>query len=408
MSYTPIENIEVGQVLSENVHDINGRLLLSRGQAIESKHIRVFKIWGIAEIKVDDETSAPSQDAPEIDQGKMDVAEASSRHLLMNIDLGRPAAEAVFKCIVNYRYENDFKPTCASPVQLESVDPSNLNFADIKKKVAGGKIKLPEVPTIVIKLNEVMDDPHASSSDVAQIVGSSPSLSTILLRIVNSAAFGLPVKVDSIVRAVSLLGNREISSLAIGISVMQAFQDIPEKIIDMSSFLIHSLACATITRIIAALANIRNTEQLFIAGLLHDVGKLILFKYFPDHSLALLSQHRSEENQQSLYKIEKATIGITHSKIAGLLLKKWNFPDSLQNNIIHHHNPSLADHTEAAVIIQLADIIAHGTGFGSSGECTPPGFDEDAWEQVGVSYNTISMAIRQATHQLKTIKSILG
>jgi putative nucleotidyltransferase with HDIG domain len=406
MRYIPIDSVKEGVVLSDDVHDINGRLLLSKGQQIKSGHIRILKIWGVPEIKVIGDEAA-SSDAVEFDSEQMEHVEASIRKLFLNIDIDRPAGKTAFQSIVAYRCEHNPALPCEDVVPaIESA--ADVSFRDIQQKIKNGRIKLPEMPAIVIELNKVLDDPHASANDVARIVSSSTSLASLVLKICNSAAFGLPVKVDSIVRAVSLLGGREISSLAISISVMRAFRDIPSKLIDMPSFFIHSLSCATLTRIIAALANIGNPEKLFVAGLLHDVGKLILFKYFPEQSASMLRQLHSEGNRRSLLEIERAETGTTHGRIAKLLLNKWNFPDRLQNNIVHHHQPSRAEAPAEAAIVQLADIITHGMGSGNSGERILPGFDQEAWEQVGIAHNTIKMAIRQASHQLNTIRTIFG
>jgi putative nucleotidyltransferase with HDIG domain len=407
MLYVPIDTVETGQQLDADVHDINGRLLLSKGQVIEPKHLRILRIWGIAEVCVANCNQSPEVQADEVDPVKMARVEESTQQLFAKIDLGHPLMETVYHSVVAYRYEQDllsgwkqFEPS-QKPPQVD------LQVNEIQRKIQRGEIKLPEVPTIVIKLNALMDDPHASTNDVAQIVSSSPSLSAILLRIVNSAAFGLPTKVDSVMRAVSLLGTRQISSLAVGICVMQAFNGIPGNVIDMSAFIIHSLACATIARIIAALANIRNTEQIFIGGLLHDIGKLILFKYFPDQAKALITIQENGNLNQPLFEIEKATIGVTHAQIAKLLLKQWNFPDQLNDAVVCHHTPSRARVPAEASIIQIADIITHGTSLGSSAERIIPGFDEEAWEHVGMPANMVKLAFRQAIHQLKAIKSII-
>ncbi len=407
MRYLSIDTIKDGQILQEDVHDINGRLLLSRGQAIEPQHIRIFRIWGIAEVRVTSGEQGCEADTGVIDPAKMARVEESIRPLFAKIDLKDPVIKAVYESLVEYRYDRDIFPAHEKFKSAKEPLHVDLTANDIQRKIQRGDIKLPEVPTIVIKLNTLMEDPHASSNDVAQIVSSSPSLSAIMLRIVNSAAFGLTTKVDSIARAVSLLGTRQISSLAVAISVMQAFGSIPGNLIDMSAFIIHSLSCATIARIIAALANIRNTEQIFIGGLLHDIGKLILFKYFPDQVKGLLKIQDDGNFSQSLFEIEKKSIGMTHAQIAKLLLKQWHFPDQLKDNVFCHHTPSRAHCPAEAAIIQLADIIAHGTGFGGSAERIIPGFDSKAWNHVGMPANTIKMAIRQATHQLETIKEII-
>lgn len=406
MSFFPVDNLDEGSILDDDVHDINGRLLLSKGQVISPKHIRVLKIWGVTEVNVVNEADASADEAIEADPLKMARVEEAVQLLYVNLNLDHSIMEQIYRCAVDHRYENDLIPAVVKSSQIKEPSSADLNFKAIQNKINHSGIKLPAAPTLVVKLNRVMEDPHASASDVAQIVSTSPSLTALMLRIVNSAAFGLPRKVDRISRAVSLLGTREISSLALGISVMQAFRNIPDDLIDMTSFMMHSLACATIARILAALANISHTEQLFIAGLLHDIGKLILFKYFPEHAKALFCLSLNPGGDRSVYEIEKSTMGKTHSQVARLLLKKWNFPRSLQDNIICHHTPSRSQTPAEAAIIQVADIMAHGMGFGSSGERIIPGFDENAWEQTGISPNTIKMAIRQATHQLKAAESI--
>lgn len=393
-------------MLDEDVRDINGRLLLSKGQVINSKHLRIFKIWGITEVCIVDDAGGAESGAIEKDPEKMERAQASVQLLFSKVDPDIPVVGQVIQCAVDHHYAKDVSESYEKSLETKGASDVPLSSKEIQRIIGRNELKLPESPAIVVKLNKIMDDPLASASDVAQIVSTSPSLAAVIIKIVNSAAFGLPTKVERISRAVSLLGTRQISALATGVCVMQEFRDIPRDLIDMTSFLIHSLSCATITRILAAMANIQNTEQLFVAGLLHDLGKLILFKYFPEYSRALFRKARFQDGKKSVYELENATIGKNHSLIARLLLRKWNFPSDLQANIVHHHSPSRADNPKEAAIIQMADMITHGIGFGSSGEHIIPCFDAESWDKVGISSSTIKGTVRQASHQLKTIESI--
>ena len=119
------------------------------------------------------------------DEGLRDRAEEEARQLLTHVDLNHPLMKTVCVCIRDYRYTNDVNQTCERAACEAQKPPSDLNFDDIQKKIERGALKLPEMPAIVVKLNEVINDPHASASDVAQIVSSSPSLSTILLKMLG-------------------------------------------------------------------------------------------------------------------------------------------------------------------------------------------------------------------------------
>ena len=144
---------------------------------------------------------------------------------------------------------------------------------------------MPEIPSVVFELNEVISNPMSSAEQIAEVVNRSPSLTALLLKIVNSSFYGFPSKIGKVSHAVTLIGTREISSLALGISILSLFKNIPKNIFDMYSFLKHSLACGILSRVLAAHLNSSQTEQLFVSGLLHDLGRLILYIHFPEDQM---------------------------------------------------------------------------------------------------------------------------
>ncbi len=129
---------------------------------------------------------------------------------------------------------------------------------------------MPELPSIIFELNEVIANPMSSADDIAQVVQKSPSIPAILLKIANSPFYGFPSKIDKISSAVILIGTREITGLALGLSVLTTFDKIPKKLLDMFSFLKHSVACGILSRMLATHKRISQTEQFFVSGLLHD------------------------------------------------------------------------------------------------------------------------------------------
>ena len=401
------DKIKAGQILAEEVRDINGRLLLAKGHAIEDRHKRIFKIWGIPEVKLvgadhHDDESDSSIDPEFIEQIKEDV-----KTLFCHVDLEHPAIKEVYKIAVQFRCKHNIIVENGDlPLDDQSI-PRHDREKDFLKTLQAKKIILPEIPSIAFELQEVIENPISSAEHIAQVVSKSPSLTAVLLRIVNSSYFCLPSssKISTVSHAVSLIGTQEISVLALGISVFSIFKNIPKETIDMHSFVRHSLLCGLLSRVIAAYKNVPQTEQLFVSGLLHDLGRLILYIYFPDESRNVLA--RSRNCNKLLHQEEKEYLGCDHAQLGVELMKQWNLPLILENNILFHHNPSEAQQPVPATIIHLADIIANSLGIGSSGEKFIPSLDYHAWENFDISPSSFETIIGQATHQFHALESVL-
>lgn len=403
MGSISINKIKQGMVLSDDVLDINQKLLLTKGQTITSKHIRIFKIWGITEVNVFGKNDKRSGIEPRINPELLGKIKDQTKKIFTNIDLEHPVANEIFKLSVSYRCNNG-GPNTHKSVNLINYDNLANNLkTNIGEKIKSVEIKLPELSSIVAELNEIVADPLASANDVAEVVNKSPSLTALLLKIANSAFYGFPSKIDTISRAVTLIGSKQIASLGLGVSIMNSFKDIPKAIVDMESFLKHSLACGLISRILSAHMNIGQTEQMFVSGLLHDIGRLILYKYFPDESKLFFSL--AKESDESLYTIERSHIGFSHARIGKNLLNAWKLPIALENNVVFHHRPSEAPDQKKATIIHLADIIVNGLGLGTSGERFISQMDYKALENIDVPVKIFNTVSQLAVHQLASVES---
>ena len=405
MSVVPTDKIKSGQILAAEVRDINGRLLLSKGQTIEPNHIRIFKIWGISEVDLvgddrSDDRSDPLMDAAMIEQTK-NIVEA----LFCHGDMDHPAVKEIFRIAVQFRCQHNIS---VADDNL-TVDNPSIPYHDQKKnflkKLRKKNIILPEIPSLASELNEVIENPMSSAEHIARVVSRSPSLTAVLLKIVNSSFYSLPSKISTVSHAVSLIGTQEISVLALGISVLSVFKNIPKETIDMRSFIRHSLVCGLLSRVFAAHKKVPQTEQLFVSGLLHDLGRLILYNYFPDESRNVLA--RSRNGNKLLYKEEKDYLGCDHAQLGVQLMKQWKLPLILENNILYHHKPSEAPQSVPAAIVHLADIIANSLGIGSSGEKLIPPLDDNAWKNLELSPSSFETIIGQATHQFQALDQIL-
>jgi HD-like signal output (HDOD) protein len=404
MNSIKTDKLVPGQVIAEEVRDINGRLLLASGNEIQSNHIRIFKIWGISEVNVAGEASSKGKFDPELDPELIKQARESMTILCRHVDMEHPVIKELFKLAVQFRCKHDLVEAESNLHITEPELPLETKKQNFIGELNKKKIILPEIPAVVFELNEVIANPMSSAEHIAEVVNRSPSLTALLLKIVNSSFFGFPAKIDKVSQAVTLIGTREISGLALGISVLSIFKNIPKEIIDMYSFLKHSLACGIFSRVLAAHLNSNQTEQLFVSGLLHDLGRLILYIHFPkeSHNIIIRSRNRSK----LLIQEEADYLGCDHSEVGRQLLQQWKLPLILENCVLYHHNPSEAQHMIPATIVHLADIMVISLGIGSSGEKFVPPLDNAAWENLEFPISSFEKVIGQATHQFKALETI--
>ena len=406
MIVVPTDKVKSGQILATEVRDINGRLLLSRGHTIEPNHIRIFKIWGISEVHLVGADCHDDRSDPLMDSAIIEQTEKSVKALFCHVDLQHPAIEEIYRISVQFRFKHAIMVEEDGLTVDNPSIPRHRREEDFLKKLKKKKIILPEIPTLAFELKQVIEDPMSSAEHIARVVSRSPSLTAVLLKIVNSSFYSLPTKISTVSHAVSLIGTQEISVLALGISILSVFKNIPKETIDMHSFIRHSLICGLLSRVFAAHKNVPQTEQLFVSGLLHDLGRLILYNYFPDESRRILA--RSRERNKLLYKEEKDYLGCDHTQLGVQLMRQWKLPIVLENNILHHHKPSKAQQSVPATIVHLADIIANSLGIGSSGEKFIPPLDYNAWENLNLPPSSFETIIGQATHQFHAIDRILN
>lgn len=399
------DDLKEDMILSEDIKDITGRLLLQKGNIIQSNHINIIKKWGVTEVKIDESPVYHQKDpSHEIIKANKNN-EQEVKQIFKHVDLDHPAMKELFRLSVLFRAENSVTEANHNIISFNTEDYEKLSSEDILKDLSLGKIKLAELPSIVFELNEVLSDPLSTADDLAQIVSKSPSLTAVLLKIANSSYYGVTSRIETISRAVTMIGTREISSLALAICTVSVFKGVPENILDMHSFLKHSFTCGLISRIIAASLDIRQTEQLFVSGLLHDIGRVIIYTHYPEQGKSILSHCISTKDL--LYKEEIKYLGCTHSDVAGYLLHLWNFPSIITNSVSNHHNPRRAHNQIFATIVHLSDIIVNALGIGSSGERYVPPLHYESWEKLDLSPSSFEVIIRQAVHQLSVLEPFL-
>jgi putative nucleotidyltransferase with HDIG domain len=254
---------------------------------------------------------------------------------------------------------------------------------------------------VFVRISEVLGDPMSTSREAAEAIGMDTSLSAKLLRMVNSAFYGFPVKVDTLSRAVTIVGSRQLTTLALGLSVLALFKDLPGGLVDMRSFWKHSIGCGVITSALAGPDAGVDVERLFVAGLLHDVGRLVLYRCLPRHLSRVLATARAEG--RVLREVERAVLGYDHALLGGMLLRRWRFPEHLEKAVRHHHGQAVYMASAMPAAVHVADAVTCAMAMGSSGEIYAPSLSPVAWKTLGLTSQRLAGLAEAAEHQIEDI-----
>ncbi|THB62846.1 MAG: HDOD domain-containing protein [Desulfovibrio sp.] len=433
MSALNIADLKPGMCLARDVKDRNGRLLLNAGLELTDKHLRVLRIWGVTEAHIQGESreSVAEQAAADVDPQVLARAEEAVawRFLHCNPDqdvvaelrricVQREVREMLRKGVEGMEVSSQEGEDDAShdkdgaeqetgkaaveagETRLEK-EPAQPRTKISPNELVRDELVLGTLPKIFHKLVDVVNDSRNSAADVAEVIARDVDLSARLLKVVNSPFYGLASRIDTISRAVAVVGSNQLLALAMGISVVSTFTGIPKDLADMESFWRHSIACGIGARILAGYSHTPNTERFFVAGLLHDIGRLMIYKLMPDSGRLILS--KAAKDKRLLVDVEQDVLGFTHHRLGGVLLKQWKLPVSLEMNVRRHHDPSLAANPREAAIIAVADLLANTVQLGASGERYIPRLESGAWEVLDLPLSIVGQAMEQMEYQVDEI-----
>jgi len=230
--------------------------------------------------------------------------------------------------------------------------------------------QLPPFPATVNKVMEICRDVDTSPTDLTKVISLDPVLTGKVMQLVNSAYFGISREIISLVRAVVMLGMNTVKNLVLGATVMSAFGTRKNfRALNMDMFWKHSLGVGVIAKLIAQKRNIDNKllEGYFIAGLLHDIGKIPLNSKFSDEYLNILEI--LEKEPQPLFVSEKQLLGIDHAYVGNLIAEKWKLGEEISDTITYHHAPETYQGVQNDILftVILSDHYANSSEIGFSG-----------------------------------------
>jgi putative nucleotidyltransferase with HDIG domain len=241
---------------------------------------------------------------------------------------------------------------------------------------------LPTVPGSLKRISSIIEKPSVSLDQISQFIANDPALAMKVLKMVNSAVYGFPGRIASISHAIMLLGLNVVKGLMLGVSVFE----IMEKM--MSGLWAHSLGCAIAAGEIANKLRIKDPEEISVAALLHDIGKVIMILEYQKEYGETIKEASAAECL--IVDAEKAFFSETHTTVGMWLAGKWNFPRKLVEVIYYHHTPQMSKlASKETAIVHLADVLVRARGIGFAGDYFVPPLNTAAFETLGLATNDI-------------------
>ncbi|MCE5182486.1 MAG: HDOD domain-containing protein [Betaproteobacteria bacterium] len=272
-----------------------------------------------------------------------------------------------------------------------------ISASDLVQDI-GGLITLPDV---YLRINRIVDDPDSMIEDIAKVISQDPSFTVRLLKIANSALYSFPSSVNTVSRAVTIIGTSQIRNLALSMSVAKSFDGLPNDLVSMENFWKHSLLCALSARILARQAGRCDPEALFTAGLLHDIGELIIFNKLPGPAKEALTLVLDNVDELPVNEAEHQIIGFDHADVGGELARQWKLPPLLEECIAHHHHIENAKHyPRETALIHIANVFSQMAELDTLDPSDVPPIDPLAWELTGLTEESMEPTVREAQAEI--------
>ena len=271
---------------------------------------------------------------------------------------------------------------------------NNLSPQYLVQDVAG----LISLPDVCVRVKEMVENPEYSASDIGKVVSKDAALTARLLRIVNSAFYQFPSRIETVSRAITIVGNRELRDLVFAATVAGIFEKIASDLIDIETFWRHAVYCGIVSRIIARKCQVLHNERLFVAGLMHDIGRLVIAYKLPNKSREVMQYMKDQ--QVSLHTAEQQVLGFDHAEVGAELMKVWGLPASHQLAALHHHAPlKSSDYALEASIVYLANAITELAELGEHDVDYLKDVPEAVWQTTKVSITDIEDILVEARDQ---------
>ncbi len=293
------------------------------------------------------------------------------------------------------------------PAAKLTATPEDELSPELQKKMMQ-VTEISSLPEVTMRIVEVVEDPRSTAQDMHDIVKHDPALAAKVLKVVNSAFYGLPSQIASLDRAIVMLGLSAVKNLALAASLSRLFR--PGVISDRFTardLWAHCIAVGVCARMMAQ-KSFGHIEEAFVAGLVHDMGLLIEFQMFPEKLKEVAE--RCEAQPQDFRAVERELIGGDHQAFGAAVAAKWKFPPGLRCAISYHHNPEKLkpELKQIVTTVQVADTICCQNELGFYLTAQGQTFTNDMLETIGVSEQQISEILEELPERIQETEQIFG
>ncbi len=270
--------------------------------------------------------------------------------------------------------------------------------------------QLPVISDSLAKLQALMEDPTVGAAEFEKVILPDPVLTVSLLKLANSAFFGCPRKIETVRQAIAMLGMKQVFEMAL---MEQYSKTLPSEMpiyeMKLSDFWRHCISVGVISKNLAYRQKVKNSDFSFVAGLLHDMGKIAIFSYLMDESQTFLSCLR--DRRMLSVDAEMEVLGIDHAKVGGIICEKWNIPDLIKDCALYHHAPDSYPNPEnqwVIDIVHVADGFAHAMGLGSDVAELSREIQSGAASRLEIDVRTMESVSSEVVDEISELCSVMN
>jgi len=265
-----------------------------------------------------------------------------------------------------------------------------MNAKEIER-IVSSLDKIPTLPVIYSKLGKLLQSPDTTIAAVSNIISEDQVIAAKVLKFVNSAFYGFPQRVGSLQRAIVILGFNTIKNLVFATSVFDMFRGMETgNAFDKKKFWKHCIGCAVASRVLAEAADLRNPEEVFTGGLLHDIGKLVVAVHYPEKYSNVVNE--VQRTGTPMVEAERKIFSYDHCQVGSALAVQWRFPPDTALMIGSHHLADGAVPTRKDIAaVHIGNILCMALGLGSGGEKKLANVNPKAWELLGLSLSSLEL-----------------